>query len=116
MAFGTYDVAILAGRPIRPEEYASQDDPFRWDLWKQVVDSNAIPPLYPGHIGKPCAECGIEVQVGPRQQEALTQMDEGKVLILCHVDAALQVAEASAQGGNATMHDLGNPYQPKEGA
>jgi len=107
-----FDKAILAGRPIRPEEYASQEDPYRWDLWKQVVAAgNAVPPLYPGHIGKPCAECGIEVQVGPRQQEALTQMDPDKVLILCHVDAALQVAEAQAEGSKATMYDLGNPFK-----
>lgn len=114
--FDNYDAAILAGRPIRPEEYASQDDPFRWDLWKQVMEENAVPPIYPGHIEKPCAECGIGVQVGPRQQEALAQMDPGKVLILCHVDAALKVAAQYAGGGQATMHDLGNTYKPKEGA
>lgn len=111
--FSTFDAAILAGRPMRPEEYAQQDNPFRWELWKQVVSAHAVPAIYPGSIAKPCHECGIDVQVGPRQQEMLNRTDT-KVIVLCHVDAAIAVQTAQAQGGSASMHDLGNPYRPKE--
>lgn len=99
---------ILAGRPIDPEEY----DPTRKTVWDMgIQETGIVPPTYSGSIERPCSDCGIRVQIGPRQQAALPAgledpwsriwidamqgvqglilLEDQEVLILCLICAAL---------------------------
>lgn len=104
-----YDKVMLAGRPMRPEEYAHQTPNFRWGVWTAAVnEGQKIPPLYPGSIEKPCEVCGIGVQIGPRQQAKMNDTPEDKVMFTCLIDASIL-----AHQHDAPVYDLGNPYKEK---
>lgn len=103
-----YDGVILAGRAIRPEEY----DPARWKIWSQgVKETLVVPPLYPGHTVTQCEACGIDIQVGPRQQEQVKALPAGTpVAYVCLVDVAHNVGSTD----HVTLHNLGNPYEQED--
>lgn len=109
-----FERALMACRAVRPEEYR----PDLWKLWVKVVtDANGkVPPDYPGRIFKHCEECGIEVQVGPRQQAAILQMGEENVQIACLVCASAILVREKQADPSATfgMVNMGNPYKDPE--
>lgn len=104
--FSEYDAVLMAGRPTRPQDY----DDLRKNMWNRaIVDGLEVPPLRPGAVEQPCAECGILVQVGPRQQAQVAQLPEGTVVqFLCLIDAVITTASAHNE---VALHDLGNPYK-----
>lgn len=97
-----YDAALAACRAVRPEEY----DPQRAAIWKRAEQMGQVPPIYPGSTFKNCADCGIEIAVGPRIQGF---MEEQPVELVCLVDAVLR---AAPQGG-ADVINMGNPYKKR---
>lgn len=106
------DEVLLAGRPIRPEEY----EPGRWAIWSAAVKNGTpIPPIYPGHVTANCETCGIEIQVGPRQQAAIQNFgSDVKVKYMCLIDATIDAATQSQGGADVSLHNLGNPHTDKD--
>jgi hypothetical protein len=107
-----FDLSVVFCVPVNPEEY----DPERKRIWdggiaEVVAQGNAIPSVYPGSIFEPCAECGIRVAVGPRQQAA---MQEHEATIMCMICAVMKVGEESdTKGVKVTAVNLGNPFIKK---
>jgi len=105
------DEIIMACSPTNPEQY----DSARKKMWDSAVTSGLpIPPRYPGSIHKPCMICGVTVQVGPRQQEAIEKHRDKRILLLCLIDAVVYSQRNVEPGQPIPMSNLNNPYQERK--
>ena len=101
---------VLACRPVRPEDYP----PARLRLWRGIAkDVGVEAPIYPGSTYQPCEDCGIQVAVGPRQQEAISTANSLGLLahVCCMIDASVR---ASAPDIDEVVRTLGNPFAKKK--
>ncbi len=102
-----FDQALMAGRAIRPQDY----DDERKATWNKAIANGApIPPLYPGHIVRKCEICQIDVQIGPRQQEALKEHPRAYIVCLVDVGTVLEDMDGKNQ---VSLVNLGNPHKEK---
>lgn len=104
----TYDEAVAACRPVNPADYP----PALQAVWTFVVadmNSRGIYDLsiYPGSTPAPCAGCGIQIGIGPRQQQTIART-KNKVLTLCLVCAGLHAAGQVNAGASIDLGHLGN--------
>lgn len=107
-----HDAAIFACRPIRLEDW-----PQEWqDYYNEAMAKSGMPiPTYDNAIVGQCQECGIDIQVGPRQQVQIRRCDEDgiPIIMLCLMDASLfEIQQMQANpASKATLYNLGNPQK-----
>lgn len=99
---------VLACRPVRFEDWPAD----RLQEHRKIVkDTGVEPPIYPGSTYQPCEDCGIQVAVGPRQQEAISIANELGLLahVVCAFDAMVRATAPDVD--EVGVMTLGNPFQ-----
>lgn len=92
---GPLEVKVVASRPVDWSEAALPGLPET--------------PVYPGSIKDFCKECGIDVWVGPMQQQFMKENQD--VTLLCFQCAGV----LANQGMQFEVRTLGNDFKRKEG-
>jgi hypothetical protein len=97
---------VLACRPVRFEDYS----PERQRLHERVTaQTGAQLNIYPGSVYQSCEDCGIEVAVGPRQQQAIEAAHQ--VGLLAHVCCMIDADQRAGEADEVTLISLDNPFE-----
>ena len=72
------------------------------------------PPVYPGSVVQQCPQCGFDIYVGPKAQQAM--LDEPTMLVLCFLCAARLANDEGMAPDDVAVHSLGNTFEPKKDA
>lgn len=101
---------VLACRPVRPEDYP----PKRLALYRRIqIEQGVELAIYPGSSFVPCEDCGIEIALGPRQEEVMLMARRMGLdpHVVCMLDGGKRVAEAKPD--EVVLGSAGNPFVKK---
>lgn len=97
---------VLACRPVRFEDYPAD----RRRVHEEIVGrTGAELNIYPGSTYQSCEDCGIEVAVGPRQQQIIRAAHE--VGLLAHVCCMFDASRRADEADDVDVTHLGNPFK-----
>lgn len=102
------DAAVIACRPITFDDLG----PIRHEIMmKAMAETGLDLIIYPGSVEGVCGECGVAIYVGPRQQDAIRDLDatDEEYAVECLACATLTGLDPLVQ---STVVSLGNPDDP----